>query len=251
MKKALITGASGGIGLATAKELAADNYQLTLVARREEKLQALVASLPGEGHQYLTADLSKEEGIQKIFDHLQNNRYDTLINNAGIGIYGRFEEIPLERQMSMMALNCDALTRLSFAFLKNAQKGDALINVASTLASTSFPSAATYAGTKGFVIRFSESLWYEFKNKGVFICGFCPGVTTTDFHTTAGEDDAAFPDMIKQTAEQVAQELVSALKKRRKPHVVSGFMNRMMLFSYRFMSRKARVNMMGSFSPIL
>ena len=251
MKKALITGASGGIGLATAKELAKESYQLTLVARREDKLQAIIKDLPGEGHQYLVADLSSEGGIEKISAHLLSNRYQVLINNAGIGIYGRFEAIPIEKQISMMKLNCDAVTRLSFAYLQNAEKGDALINVASTLASTSFASAATYAGTKGFVLRMSESLWYEFRKKGVYVNALCPGVTTTDFHTTAGENDENFPDAIKQTPEQVAKELVNALKKRKKPMVVSGGMNRMMLFGHRFLSRSTIVKMMGGFSPIL
>ena len=247
MKKAIITGASGGIGLATTKLLANGEYELTLVARNQKKLNSIVQELPGNNHQFITADLSHDEGIDKIVNHIYSNHYDVLINNAGVGIYGAFTDIDLEKQKNMLKLNIDALLILSYAFLKNAKSGDALINIGSILGSTSYSGASTYAGTKGFVVRFTESLWDEFRNKGIFVCALSPGVTSSNFHKTAGGEVSDFPEIIHQTPSQVAEVLEKALVKRKQPHVVSGFMNQSMLYSFRFLSRKSIVKLMGSF----
>ena len=160
MKTAFVTGASGGIGLTIAKALASE-YQVTTVARNLAKLEEQIHQFEGNGHSALNADLSAHEGIEKIKVHLEDNRYNVLINNAGVGLYGRFEERSLEEQLKMTVLNIDALVTLPYAFLGSAQRGDALVNIASVLGSTSFPGVAAYAGTKGFILRFSESLWYE------------------------------------------------------------------------------------------
>jgi len=247
MKRAIITGASGGIGLAIAQQLAKMDYNLTLVARNQEKLQSIVQELDGKDHQFIACDLSVTGGIENIASHLDSNNYDVLINNAGVGIYGTFSELDLEAQVGMLKLNIDALVILSYSFLKNAKTGDALINVGSVLGSTSYSGASTYAGTKGFVVRFSESLWNEYRKKGIYVGVFSPGLTSTDFHKAAGGDSSDFPKAIQQTAEQVAKECISALKKRNKPHVVSGFMNRVMLLFYRLLPRKMIVKIMGSF----
>ena len=250
MKKILITGASEGIGLEIAKLMAEKGDQLMLVSRNKEKLEKVIDMLPGKGHQFLAADLSKKEEVHKIADHISQNHYDVLINNAGIGIYGRFEEIPISEQANMMHLNMYGITILSHSFIKNAEKGDALVNIASTLGTTSFAGLAVYSATKAFVINFSESLWWENKKRGIYVLGFCPGVTSTNFHKTSGDAKDLFPKFIIQTPLAVAKKLIHALEKRNKPKVVSGAMNRFMLFFHRFLSRKVVVNMMGSFSPV-
>ena len=247
MKKAIITGASGGIGLATTRLLANREYELTLVSRNEEKLKSIVQELPGNNHQFITADLSNDDGIENIANHLSTNSYDLLINNAGIGIYGAFIEIDLEKQKSMLKLNIDAVLILSFAFLKDAKSGDALINIGSILGSTSYSGASAYAGTKGFVVRFTESLWDEYRKKGIFVCVLSPGVTSSNFHKAAGGEVSDFPEIIHQTPTQVAEVIAKALAKRKQPHVVSGFMNQSMLYAFRFLSRKSIVKLMGSF----
>src|ERR1041385_5663879 len=187
MKKALITGASGGIGLETAKQLASQNYQVTLVARNGDKLNKAVKSLAGAGHTVLVADLTNSEDLQKLVTHLKTQKYDVLINNAGAGIYGKFIEIPLADQLAGMQLNMDALVALSYAFLQNAKPGDALVNIGSVLAHSSLPGGSVYAATKSFVANFSESLWYEFKKKGIYVMGFNPGAAKSDFHVHAGK----------------------------------------------------------------
>jgi uncharacterized protein len=250
MKKILITGASEGIGLEIAKLMAPETNQLTLVARNKEKLERLIAELPGSGHQLIVADLSRKEDVHSVAAHISQNHYEILINNAGIGMYGRFEEMPLDQQANMLHLNIYGLTVLSYSFIKNAKDGDSLVNVSSTLGTTSFPGMAVYAATKAYVTNFSESLWWENKKRGVYVLGFCPGVTLTRFHDSAGGSSDKFPKFICQTALEVAGELVQALKKRKKPKAVSGASNRFMLFFQRFLSRKMVLNMMGSFSPV-
>jgi short-subunit dehydrogenase len=250
MKKILITGASEGIGLETAKLLALSGNLLTLVARNKEKLEKVIENLSGKGHQFLVADLSKKEDTHRVADHISQNHYDVLINNAGVGMYGRFEEMALSDQASMIHLNIYGVTVLSHSFMKNAKTGDSLVNIASTLGTTSFPGTAVYAATKAYVTNFSESLWWENKKKGIYVLAFCPGVTQTRFHESAGGSSDKFPKFICQTPIAVAKELIRALEKRNKPKVVSGRPNRFMLFFHRFLSRKMVVNMMGGFSPI-
>ena len=250
MKKIIITGGSDGIGLELAKLLAQNGNQLLLVARNKEKLEKAIATLPGKDHRFMVSDLSKKEDTHAIIDHLTQNHYDVLVNNAGVGMYGRFEEMPLSEQINMVNLNIYALTALSYHYLKTARKGDSLVNISSFLGTTSYPGAAVYAATKAFVTNFSEALWWENKKKGIYVLGFCPGVTHTNFHETSGGSMDMFPKQITQTPRQVAQELLYSLEKRAKPKAVSGVMNRIMLFSHRFLSRRMVVNMMGGFSPI-
>jgi short-subunit dehydrogenase len=249
MKTALITGASGGIGLEVAKRLVAQNYQLTLVARNEQNLKLLQEILGKDNHNIIVADLTKKEDIQKVSNHLMNNGYDLLVNNAGTGTYGKFIEITLEEQLNTMVLNMESLVALSYAFLNRAKSGDALVNVGSLLAHASLPGGAVYAGTKSFVANFSESLWYEFKNKGIFVTGFNPGAADSGFHSNAGRKTSSFPKFVVSSVSQVADELISVLNKRNKPRTVQGFKNRLMLFAFRFMSRKVTVNLMGKISP--
>jgi short-subunit dehydrogenase len=248
--KILITGASDGIGLEIAKKLAAKNNQLTLVARSKDKLEAAVASLKGSGHEYIVADLSRKEDVDALKEKIDRNQYNVFINNAGVGMYGRFTEMPLFDQVKMMNLNINALTALSYFYLSQAKKGDALVNIASFLGTTSYPGAAVYAATKAYVTNFSESLWWEYKKKGIYVVGFCPGATYTNFHNVSGGDKDSFPKIVMQQADQVAEELISALEKRKKPKVVSGFMNRFLIWFQKKLSRKMAVSLMAGFGPL-
>jgi uncharacterized protein len=249
MKKIVITGASEGIGLETAKLLAGEGNELLLVSRNKEKLEDVIKNLPGKNHEFLVSDLTRKDDIHLVADHISAHHYDILINNAGIGMYGRFEKMPIHEQITMMNLNMIGLTFLSHSFLNQARPGDALVNIASVLGTTSSPGAAVYSATKAYVINLSEGLWRENKAKGVYVLGFCPGVTLTKFHQTSGSSEDSFPKFIVQSAADVAQELVGALNRKSKPKVVSGAVNRFMLFFHRFLSRKMVVNMMGGFSP--
>ena len=247
-KKVLITGASEGIGRAFARRLAAEGYSIVATARNEERLRELMTEL-GEGeHAYHAADLSTGGGIEQIAATLAVGRFNLLINNAGYGVYGAFFKADLFKLEAMMRLNCNALVALSHAFLQQAENGDALINVSSALAFMPMPSAGTYAATKAFVTSFTETLWHEQKERGIYVMGLCPGVTATQFHDRAGGDETNRPPTaITQTPEEVVETAMQALAERARPTVVSGVKNKLVTNLTRVMSRKGIVKMMATF----
>lgn len=247
-KTAMVTGASEGIGRVFAKRLAAEGYIVTAVARTESKLQSLIAEL-GEGHRYLVADLSRDEDIDRIAEDLRKEHYDLLVNNAGVGTYGAFQDADLAAIRKMMRLNCDAPLMLAQAFLHQSRSGDALINVSSMLGMVPFPSSTAYSATKAFLLNWSEGLWYEQKPRGVYVMALCPGITATNFHVASGgTDQNKPPENMAQTPEAVVDEAMVALKSRSECTVVPGGRNRMMAFmTTRVMGRQRAVSMMGGF----
>jgi hypothetical protein len=249
-KIALVTGASSGIGAVFARELAGEGYSVTCVARSHDKLQDLVNEL-GEGHRILVADLSDNSQLQRVVDDLKTTGYSLLVNNAGYGIYGRFDALPVDQQEHMMFVNMNALVRLSHAFLKNAGAGDALINVSSVLSRFPYPGGAVYSGTKGFVTNFTESLWYEYKDRGVYVMALLPGVTETNFHAVAtGNRIKAKSSGPSYPPEIVVKDALAALKERKAPSVISGPKYRLLTFlGTRLAGRKRMITSMGKGSP--
>jgi uncharacterized protein len=245
-KTALVTGASSGIGAVFARELAQDGYAVTCVARSRDKLQDLVMKL-GKDHRILLADLSDSSQVQRVVDDLENTRYSLLVNNAGYGIYKRFDEIPVDQQENMMFVNMNALVRLSHAFLKNARPGDALINVSSIVSRMPYPGAAAYSGTKGFVTNFTESLWYEYKDRGVYVMTVLPGTTESNFFDVAtGGKIKADPSGPIYPPETVVKDALAALKLRKAPSVITGPMYRLLTFlATKFVSRKRLITIIG------
>lgn len=245
-KTALVTGASSGIGAVFARELAKEGYTVTCVARSQDKLQGLVKEL-GSGHRVLAADLADRDQLQRVVDDIESTGYTLLVNNAGYGMYGRFAELSLDRQEHLMFVNMNALVRLSHVFLQKAASGDALINVSSALSLLSYPGGAVYAATKAFVTNFTESLWYENKDRGVYVLALLPGLTDTNFQTVA----AAGRPMPAQTMrsyppEVVVKKAMAALKARKAPSVISGPLYRFLTFlNTRLMSRKTMITIMG------
>ncbi|MGK5093968.1 SDR family NAD(P)-dependent oxidoreductase [Deltaproteobacteria bacterium TL4] len=245
-KKALITGASEGIGRAFSKRLVQEGYTITAVARNESRLKELIQAQPGKGHTYLVADLATKAGVTRVATELKNTRYDLLINNAGFSVLGAFYKSSLEDQQKVMQVNMEALVALSHVFLQTAKSGDALINVSSVLALMPMPIQGVYSATKAFVTAFSESLWYEHKDRGVYVMGLCPGTTKTEFFERAGGSaDQEPPETITQTPEEVVAVAMKALKKRKRPTVVSGPINVMFTAFPRFTSRKSIIKLMG------
>jgi short-subunit dehydrogenase len=244
--KALITGASEGIGRALAIQLDQEGYTITAVARNESRLKDLLSQLSKKDHTFLVADLSEPSDMTKIETELKTGKYQLLVNNAGYGTYGKFYLHQPEELLKMMHLNCDALVRLSHAFLQKAKSGDALVNVSSTLAFLPMPSNGLYAATKALVTSFTESLWYEQAPRGIYVMNLCPGVTSTQFHSRAGGNEKAKPpEAITQTPEEVARVAIRALKSRKSPTVISGSKNRLFAGMARVLSRSAVIKMMG------
>jgi uncharacterized protein len=245
-KTALVTGASSGIGAVFVRELAKEGYSVTCVARSHGKLHDLVQELGG-GHRALVADLSDGSQLQRVVDDLEGTGYSLLVNNAGFGLYGRFHDLPVDQQENMMIVNMNALVRLSHAFLKKARAGDALINVSSVLSRFPYPGGAIYSGTKGFVTNFTESLWYENKDRGVYVMAFLPGVTNTNFLAVAtGGRINARSGGPSYPPEIVVKDALAALKERKEPSVISGPKYRFLTFlGTRLAGRKMMITSMG------
>ncbi len=244
-KRALVTGASEGIGREFALQLAKAGFLVTAVARNEVRLKELVLEM-GEGCGYMLADLSSGEGIGATAAELRAQHYDLLINNAGHGIRGKFYEIPLQKHLRMLDLNVTALVSLAHVFLNQAQSGDALINVSSGLAFLPMPSNGSYSASKALVTSLSESLWYEQKARGIYVMGLCPGITDTKFSVNAGGGPLTAPKVMIQTSAQVVSKALRELKARRKPTVMSGFISSIFVFMSRLQTRKAIAKQMGA-----
>ncbi len=241
-KRALVTGASEGIGYHIAKRLAASGYTVTAVARNSAKLEALKGEIGGDS---IVADLSTEEGQKSVCDRVTAERYEVVVNNAGVGTSGGFVDVPVERQLAMMRLNCDALVRISHAFVSGAHSGDALVNVSSTLAYAPMPYLGLYSATKAFVTAFTETLWFEQKDRGVHVMCLHPGITTTAFQTNAGGKTEDLPKGLSQTPEEVADCCIRELDKRRGPNVISGPKNAAFAAFTRLVPRTLVMNMMS------
>jgi short-subunit dehydrogenase len=231
-KRALVTGASSGIGEAFARRLAAEGYAVTVVARRESKLAALVDALPGDGHRIVVADLGTGAGVTAVSEALDSEHHQLLVNNAGYSVLKPFADSTLEEQQAILNVNCAAVVSLAHHFLAQAQPGDALINVASAVAVLPTPAQPMYSASKAFLASFSECLWEEQRERGVYVMALCPGVTRTEFISTAtgGESDGeSLPPILVQTADEVVSEAMAALAKRNKPMIVTGWLNRLMV----------------------
>lgn len=187
MERALITGASSGIGEALAAEFAADGFDLVLVARSEDKLKRLAAELKAEHGikvRVEPADLSKPGSASALAKKLKQARLPltAVVNNAGVLEHGNFIDIPATRHQQLIDLNISGLTAMLGAFLPGlVESGQGrVLNVASIAAFQPVPALATYAATKAFVLSLTESLSEELKGTGVTATALCPGVTDTN-----------------------------------------------------------------------
>ncbi len=246
-KKAFITGASEGLGRTFAIKLAQEGYDTTSVARNESRLKELMTELGNGDHDYIIADLSQNSGIERCHNRLKEIKYDLLINNAGFGRFGLFGDADIEEEQKNMRVNCDALVILSHSFLNKAVSGDALINLSSITNYLPTPIQPIYCATKAFIASFSESLWYQERERGVYVQGLCPGITKTQFiDRAAGEFcQKKLLDMISQTPEEVINISLDALKQRKKPIVIPRIRNCMIAAFSTMMPRKLLVWMSG------
>lgn len=197
-KTALITGASRGIGEAFAQVYAEKQYNLILVARNENDLNALKADLSRRYNisvVVLAHDLIKEEEVQKVYDEVkqQNLTIDVLINNAGYGDYGEFVSGDWSKLQGMILLNVLATTHLCHLFLPSmiARGQGQILNVASTAAFQPGPMMAVYFATKAYVLSLSEALSAETEGSGVSVTVLCPGPTQSNFGQNANMDQMA------------------------------------------------------------
>ena len=187
--KALITGASSGIGRDMARYLASKGWDLILVARRKDRLEELKSELKNVSVRCIKADVSSYEECLRLYDETKDEKPDMLINNAGFGLAGEFLDTDLERELQMVDVNVKALHTLTKLYLKDfvARDSGIILNVASSAGFMAGPLMATYYATKNYVLRLSEAISEELrrKNSKVKICALCPGPVKTEFDQVA------------------------------------------------------------------
>ena len=220
--RALVTGASSGIGMAFARRLAADNYDLVVVARSAGRLNELAEELKREHAaevEVLAADLTQPDGVAAVEARLidESAPVDLLVNNAGFGTFGNFAELPIDKEVEEIELNVVALVRLTRAILPAliARRAGGVINIASIAAFQPGPFEATYCATKAFVNSFSQAVHEEVAPAGVKVLCVCPGLTITEFQEKGGASTAGMPKFASQTADEVARDGLRAYRRGR------------------------------------
>jgi hypothetical protein len=237
----LITGASAGLGAEFARQCSKRGDEVVLVARRRDRLEALAAEL-GRARVIVT-DLAAPGAPQKLVQAVeaQGLTVQTLVNNAGFGLTGRFAELPLARQREMIDLHVAALAELTHLVLPamraRAEGGEwgGILNVASTAAFQPGPGFAVYFASKAFVLSFTEALHQELKGSGVHVTALCPGPTRTEFGQVAGVTSAAFDKFAADAPAVVAAGLRGLA--RNKAIVIPGLTNKLSAQSTRLIPR--------------
>lgn len=200
---ALVTGASSGIGQAFARRLGADGYNLVVVGRRLDRLEALVAALPEVQVRPLVADLGTDSGVQTVADVCASEHLSLLVNNAGVAHYMGFTQLSTDKASELLHVKVVAPTMLARAAARGmvARGAGTTINVAGMLAFGGpaplgkAPGRATYVGTLAYIVALSQALHEEMGGSGVRIQALCPGLVATEFHERQGMDLSSIPRM--------------------------------------------------------
>lgn len=218
MPKAIITGASAGIGEALARRLAQDGYDLLLVARRTDRLEKLAAELK-EKHKIqaeaMGLDVTAPDAAQKLIQKAGDA--DVLVNNAGYGKHGGATEISVEHATGMVRLNCESLTGIMMAFLPRMveRKRGTILNVASIAGFEPTPWFAVYSATKAYVLSLSQAVDFEVKSRGVRVLALCPGPVPTEFQAIADTTQDHAPALFRASAEKVADDAAWMIRRGR------------------------------------
>lgn len=187
--KALITGASSGLGADMARVLVEEGYEVILVARRKTKLEKLAKEL-GEKAQIIIMDISSTYNCMELYNKVKKEKIDILINNAGFGLFGEFTESNLDKELDMIDLNIKAVHTLTKLFLKDFKKRDKgyILNVASSAGFMPGPLMSTYYASKNYVVSLTQAIHEELKKEesNVSISLLCPGPVDTEFNRVAG-----------------------------------------------------------------
>jgi len=227
----LITGASSGIGAALAKIFAAKGHALALVARRQDRLDALAEEIAATGQPrptVITADLERRDAASIVAAELSSQGLEPaiVVNNAGFGLRGASVALSRDEQLAMIDLNVRALTELSLMFVDSvARHRGGILNVASLAAFLPGPGMAVYYASKAYVLSFSEALHRELSGRGVRVTALCPGPVPTEFQARAGLALAPAARVLELPAERVAQIGYDALMSGKRV-VIAGIGNR-------------------------
>ncbi len=235
--KALITGASSGIGLDIARYLATQNCELILVARNKEKLEEIQESLPTKTT-IIVADLSNEQRVKDLYLIVKKENVDILINNAGLGDFGFLTDTDLNKDLELINTNIKAVHILTKYMVRDMEKRGTdsyILNVASSAAFQPGPLMSTYYATKSYVYQLTEALYYEEKKKktNVHVSVLCPGPVETNFNNVAGVHFSVKP----MKSPEVAKYAIDKMFKN-KMLIIPGFTMKCAKFFSRFVSDK-------------
>lgn len=235
--KALITGASSGIGLDMARYLATKKCELILVSRNKEKLEEIQETLPTKVT-IIVADLSQEQRVKELYAFAKKENIDILINNAGLGDFGPLTDTDLTKDLELINTNIKAVHILTKYFVKDMERRNTdtyILNVASSAAFQPGPLMSTYYATKSYVYQLTEALYYEEKKKKtkVHVSVLCPGPVATNFNDIAGVKFSVKP----LTSAYVARYAIDEMLKN-KMLIIPGFKMKCAKFFSRFVSDK-------------
>ncbi|HLK48928.1 MAG TPA: SDR family oxidoreductase [Bryobacteraceae bacterium] len=238
--RALVTGASAGIGETFARRLRRDGYELILVARRRERLEQLAQEIGGA--EVIVADLGDEGDVHRVADRIASEpRLELLVNNAGFGVMGLFSDSALQGQEQMHRLHVLTTLVLTHAALRGmmARNKGAVINVSSVAGFALTPGSVSYGATKAWMNAFTEGLYMELKGAGsaVKVQALCPGFTVSEFHDVAHVDRKAIPDRLWMRAEDVVDASLEGLA-RGKLFVVPGGIYKALVFVVQSIPRR-------------
>lgn len=243
-RRVLVTGASSGLGVDFARELAARGAALVLVARRLDRLEELAAELKrahGVEVECAGADLGDRAAVQGLFERVTagGRAVDVLVNNAGFGVYGPYLEIPWEREHAMLELDVVTLAHLTKLFARPMveRRFGRILQVASIGAFQPTPTYAAYSAAKAFVVSFSEAIDFELAGTGVSCTVVSPGVTATEFLAVSGQKPTLYQRLLMMTSADVARAGIDAMIAGRR-HVVPGLLNALGALTSRLAPRR-------------
>lgn len=226
-KTALVTGASSGVGVEFARQLAGRGYDLVLTARRMERLQAIgdeIESRHDRHVELVQCDLSSHHGAEELIEATAGREIEFVVNNAGLGIYRPTLEHTIEEMDNMIAVNARSLTVLTWAFARKmvaAGKGK-ILNHASFAGIHPSPWYSVYSGSKAYVVDFSTTVNHELKGTGVTVTTFCPGFFRSEFQQKSGRKPGAFGQKVILEADYIARQGIEAALRGRSL-VIPGF----------------------------
>ncbi len=237
--KALITGASSGIGKDIAKKLSYKGYDLILVARRKERLIKLQKELK-TNIKIIVLDLSVEKNVYQLYETLKKEKIDILINNAGFGLFGMFNKTSLDKEIEMINLNIKCVHILTKLFLKDFIKRDSgyILNVASSAGFLAGPRLNTYYATKNYVLKLTMAIYEELRhqNSHVHISALCPGPVNTEFNKVAKGKFS-----IKGLSSEYVSKIAIDKMFKNKLIIIPGLFNKLGIFFSRFIPYKLQL----------
>lgn len=241
---ALVTGASSGLGVDFAHELAQRSMNLVLVARRGARLREVKAELEvqyGVDALVIPQDLAALDAPRDLYDEINERgiQIDVLVNNAGFGVYGEFAEVPWEREEAMLKLDILTVVHLTKLFVNDMLARDFgyILQVSSIGAYLPSPTYATYSAAKSFVLNFGEALDYELRGSNVSCTVVSPGVTATEFLKVSGQEPTLYQRLMMMESDEVARIAIEKMLVGQ-PSVVTGWLNALMVWSNRLMPRR-------------